>query len=254
MKNYTATDDRYKRQGDVQTDDATIRERLAKLPTLIEMPYNQIVRSYIDRYTQRGRAQVAALLGLNLYYMPIFEQALEQNGLPLELKYLPVIESGLDPNAVSKHGASGLWQFMIGTAKGMGLEVSSLVDERRDPVRSSEAATKYLRQLHDIYNDWSLAIAAYNCGPGNVNKALRRCEGEKKRFLDNLSIPAGGNTRICAMLHRRELCDELLQQTQHIPRPGKTAHIDRLRARQTANPFPTDCRRAPYPGRRNSDS
>lgn len=182
MKNYTATDDRYKRQGDVQTDDATIRERLAKLPTLIEMPYNQIVRSYIDRYTQRGRAQVAALLGLNLYYMPIFEQALEQNGLPLELKYLPVIESGLDPNAVSKHGASGLWQFMIGTAKGMGLEVSSLVDERRDPYASSAKAAQYLKDLFSTYGDWPLAIAAYNCGPGTVNKALRRAGGDSKNL------------------------------------------------------------------------
>ncbi len=182
MKNYTATDDRYKRQGDVQTDDATIRERLAKLPTLIEMPYNQIVRSYIDRYTQRGRAQVAALLGLNLYYMPIFEQALEQNGLPLELKYLPVIESGLDPNAVSKHGASGLWQFMIGTAKGMGLEVSSLVDERRDPYASSAKAAQYLKDLFATYGDWPLAIAAYNCGPGTVNKALRRAGGDSKNL------------------------------------------------------------------------
>ena len=178
MKNYTATDDRYKRQGDVPTDDATIRERLAKLPTLIEMPYNQIVRSYIDRYTQRGREQVAALLGLNLYYMPIFEQALEQNGLPLELKYLPVIESGLDPNAVSKHGASGLWQFMIGTAKGMGLEVSSLVDERRDPYASSAKAAQYLKDLFATYGNWPLAIAAYNCGPGTVNKALRRAGGD----------------------------------------------------------------------------
>lgn len=178
MKNYTATDDRYRRQGDVPTDDATIRERLAKLPTLIEMPYNQIVRSYIDRYTQRGREQVAALLGLNLYYMPIFEQALEQNGLPLELKYLPVIESGLDPNAVSKHGASGLWQFMIGTAKGMGLEVSSLVDERRDPYASSAKAAQYLKDLFATYGNWPLAIAAYNCGPGTVNKALRRAGGD----------------------------------------------------------------------------
>ena len=137
MKNYMATDDRYRREGDTRNDDKTIRERLAKMPTVIEMPYNQVVRSYIDRYTQRGREQVTVLLGLSHYYLPIFEQALEERGLPLELKYLPVIESGLDPNAVSRHGATGLWQFMIATAKGMGLEVNSLVDERRDPYLSS---------------------------------------------------------------------------------------------------------------------
>lgn len=181
MRNYTATDDRYRRQGDVPVDDATLRDRLAKLPTVIDMPYNSIVRSYIERYTSRGRDQVAALLGLSLYYMPIFEQALEENGLPLELKYLPIIESGLDPNAVSKHGAAGLWQFMIATAKGLGLEVSSLVDERRDPYLASQTAAKYLKDLYATYGDWSLAIAAYNCGPGMVNKAIRRAGGDPKK-------------------------------------------------------------------------
>lgn len=155
-------------------------KRLSSLPTVIEMPYNQIVRSYIDRYTKRGRAQVAAILGLSLYYMPIFEQALEEQGLPLELKYLPVIESGLDPNAVSRHGATGLWQMMLGTAKGLGLQVNSLVDERRDPYVASERAAAYLKDLYSTYNDWSLAIAAYNCGPGAVNKAIRRAGGEAK--------------------------------------------------------------------------
>lgn len=174
IKNYTATDDRYKNQGDVNADDETIKKRLSQLNTVIEMPYNQIVRSYIDRYVRKGRAQVAALLGLSHYYMPIFEQALEEQGLPLELKYLPVIESGLDPNAVSKHGAAGLWQFMLATGKGLDLEVSSLVDERRDPYASSTKAARYLKDLYSAYNDWSLAIAAYNCGPGTVNKALRR--------------------------------------------------------------------------------
>lgn len=178
LKNYTATDDRGTRAGDVATDDATIKDRLAKLHTVIDLPFNQIVRQYIDRYTSRGREQVTTLLGLSIYYMPIFEQALEENGLPLELKYLPVIESALNPNAVSRHGATGLWQFMLATANGMGLEVSSLVDERRDPYVSSKAAAKYLKDLHAAYGDWSLAIAAYNCGPGTVNKAIRRAGGD----------------------------------------------------------------------------
>ena len=178
LKNYTASDDRYKNQGDVNTSDAVIIERLGKMNTVIEMPFNQIVRSYIDRYTAKGRGAVSTLLGLSLYYMPIFEQALEEEGLPLELKYLPVIESGLNPNAVSKHGAAGLWQFMIATGKGLDLEVSSLVDERRDPYKSSHKAAKYLKSLYDTYGDWSLAIAAYNCGPGTLNKAIRRAGGE----------------------------------------------------------------------------
>lgn len=180
IKNYTATDNRYATEPDVEVDDEEMVRRLNALPTIIEMPYNQVVRSYIDRYTRKGRAQIAAILGLSLYYMPIFEQALEEQGLPLELKYLPVIESGLDPNAVSRHGATGLWQFMLGTAKGLGLEVNSLVDERRDPYVASERAASYLKDLYATYGDWSLAIAAYNCGPGNVNKALRRAGGDVK--------------------------------------------------------------------------
>lgn len=180
LKNYTATDDRYRKQPDVETSDATIRERLSRMNTVIEMPFNQIVRSYIDRYTSKNRAGVAAMLGLSIYYMPIFEQALEEAGLPLELKYLPIIESALNPNAVSHSGAGGLWQFMVATGKGLGLEVTSLVDERRDPYLSSKKAAQYLKSLYDSYGDWSLAIAAYNCGPGNVNKAIRRAGGDPK--------------------------------------------------------------------------
>lgn len=180
MKNYTATDDRYATERDIPVSDDVIISRLSELPTVIEMPYNQIVRSYINKYTNEDRAQVPALLGLGLYYNPIFEQALEEQGLPLELKYLPMIESSLDPNAVSKHGAAGLWQFMLATAKGLGMEVNSVIDERRDPYLSSEMAATYLKGLYDSYGDWSLAIAAYNCGPGTLNKAIRRAGGDPK--------------------------------------------------------------------------
>ena len=180
IKNYTATDRRFDRSDDVEVSDEVIVERLGKIPNVIEMPFNQIVREYIKKYTKEERGQVSALLGLGLYYNPIFEQALEEQGLPLELKYLPMIESSLDPNAVSKHGAAGLWQFMLATAKGLGMEVNSLVDERRDPYLSSEMAASYLKGLYDLYGDWSLAIAAYNCGPGTLNKAIRRAGGEPK--------------------------------------------------------------------------
>ncbi len=187
MQNYMATDDRYKSKDDVNTSDDTYRRRLSELPTIIEMPFNQVVKSHIERYTKKGRPMVASLLGLSNYYMPIFEQALEEEGLPLELKYLPVIESALDPNAVSRSGAAGLWQFMLITAKGLNMEVNSLVDERRDPYISSKKAAKYLKDLYNTYHDWSLAIAAYNCGPGNVNKALRRA-GNDPSTLDYWAI------------------------------------------------------------------
>lgn len=184
LKDYAVLDSDSENAADVPTSKEDFISRLQNLPTVIEMPYNQVVRSYIDMYTQRRRALVEEMLGLSIYYMPIFEQALEKEGMPLELKYLPVIESALNPDAVSRVGATGLWQFMLGTAKGLGLEVNSIVDERRDPIRSSELAAKYLKQLYGMYGDWSLAIASYNCGPGNINKALRRAGGGKKDFWD----------------------------------------------------------------------
>ncbi len=159
-------------------------QRLAKLPTVIDLPYNSIVGNYIDMYLTRKRGLVADMLALHNYYGRFFEEELLKEGMPLELEYLPVIESAINPNAVSRAGAVGLWQFMPATAKGLGMEINSLVDERRDPRISSRNAARYLKQLHDIYNDWSLAIAAYNCGPGNVNKALRRASGDSEEIKD----------------------------------------------------------------------
>ena len=151
-----------------------IVQRLSALPNVIEMPYNQVVRSMIDMYAGRRRKQVSYMLGLSSYYFPLFEEELEKGGLPLELKFLPVIESALNPQANSRVGAAGLWQFMPGTGKLYGLEINSLIDERRDPYRATQAAVRYLKDLYSIYNNWLLVIAAYNCGPGNVNKAIRR--------------------------------------------------------------------------------
>ena len=152
-------------------------DRLKRLPTIIEMPYNEVVQKFIDRYSGKLRRSVSYMLGASNFYMPVFEEALEAYNLPLELKYLPVIESALNPTAVSRVGATGLWQFMIGTGKRYGLEVNSLIDERRDPVKASYAAAHYLSDLYKIFDDWSLVIAAYNCGPDKVNKAIHRAKG-----------------------------------------------------------------------------
>ena len=165
-------------------------ERLKQLPTVIEMPYNNIVQQFIDRYSGRLRRSVSVMLGLQNFYMPIFEQALETYELPLELRYLPIIESALKPNAVSRVGATGLWQFMIGTARQYGLEITSLVDERRDPIKSTYAAVRYLKNLYKIFGDWHLVIAAYNCGPQNVNKAIHRAGGVKDYWHIYPYLPA----------------------------------------------------------------
>lgn len=160
-------------------DKETYKERLNRLPTVIEMPYNEVVQKFIDQYSGRLRRSISYMLGAQNFYMPIFEQALETYGLPLELRYLPVIESALNPKAVSRVGATGLWQFMLATGKAYGLEVNSLVDERCDIVKSSYAAAHYLSDLYRIFGDWNLVIAAYNAGPDNINKAIHRAKGVK---------------------------------------------------------------------------
>ena len=158
-------------------DDLTYAQRLHRLPNVVDMPYNDVVRKYIDLYSGRLRNSVSVLLGAGNFYNPIFEEALESYQLPLELRYLPIIESALNPTATSRAGAVGLWQFMIGTGKQYGLEVTSLVDERRDPIKASYAAARYLRDLYNIFGDWTLVIASYNCGPNNINKAIKRAGG-----------------------------------------------------------------------------
>ena len=154
-------------------------DRLKRIPSIIEMPYNEVVQKFIDRYSGRLRHSISYMLGASNFYMPIFEEALETYGLPLELKYLPVIESALNPTAVSRVGATGLWQFMLATGKRYGLEVNTLVDERRDPIKASYAAANYLSDLYKGFGDWNLVIAAYNCGPDQINKAIHRSKGSK---------------------------------------------------------------------------
>lgn len=161
-----------------QFSDSVYIQRLQNLPSIIDMTYNDKVRAFIELYVNKKRKNVKVMLGLAQYYFPIFEEILDKHGLPHELKYLTIIESALNPRAVSKMGASGIWQFMYTTGKLYDLQVNSLVDERRDPVKASYAAANYLKDLYNIYKDWTLAIAAYNCGPGNVNKAIKRAKGK----------------------------------------------------------------------------
>ena len=164
--------------------DSVFMRRLRALASPIQLPYNYIVRAYINRYIDPERSTLGRILGMSQYYFPLIEEELVKEGLPVELRALPIIESALSPTAVSHAGAAGLWQFMPSTGKSYGLEVNSLVDERRDPILSTKAACRYLRDLYNIYKEWSLAIAAYNCGPGNVNKALARAGSESRSFWD----------------------------------------------------------------------
>ena len=155
------------------------KQRLQALPFVIEVPYNEVVRRYILRYVKHSPRQLASLQRKAQYYFPIFEDILAKHGLPFELCYLPVIESALNPQAHSPMGAAGLWQFMPATGKKYGLEINSLIDERMDPIRSTEAACRFIKALYSVFGDWNLVIAAYNCGPGNVNKAIHRAGGKR---------------------------------------------------------------------------
>lgn len=173
-------------QGDtaiLQYSDSVYRTRLSKINSIISLPYGPIIRNHIHVYTIKQRDKFAAVLALKDYYFPMIEDVFDSYGLPAELKYMAVIESALNPNAVSRMGATGLWQFMYSTGRMYGLTINSIVDERRDPLKATHAAARYLKDLYKIYDDWILVIAAYNCGPGNVNKAIRR-SGNKKDYWD----------------------------------------------------------------------
>ena len=159
-------------------NDSIYADRLNRLQTIIQMTYNDVTKQFIERYANRHRRLISNMLGLSTYYMPMIENALDKYNMPQELKYLPIIESAFNPKAVSRVGAKGLWQFMFKTAKSYGLKANSYIDERFDPLKSTHAAIRYLRDLYNFFQSWDLAIAAYNCGPGNVKKAIIRSGGK----------------------------------------------------------------------------
>lgn len=163
--------------------DTMYAKRLASMPTIVRMPYNNMVRTCIDRYVKNGRSQVSYLLGISEFYFPLIEEEIDRLGVPHELKYLPIVESAMNPKAASRMGAKGLWQFIFSTGKIYGLKTNNYIDERLDPVKSTTAALLYLKDLYKMFQSWELAIAAYNCGPGNVKKAIVRSDG-KTDFWD----------------------------------------------------------------------
>jgi membrane-bound lytic murein transglycosylase D len=163
--------------------DSVYIARLAAIPTTVELSYNRVVKNYIDAYTKKKRPSVEVMLGLSEHYFPIFDEIFDYYDIPNEMKYMSIIESALNPKAYSRTRAVGLWQFMYGTGRMYGLEINSLVDERRDPIKATDAAARLSKDLYKIYGDWLLVIAAYNCGPGNVNRAIRR-SGGKTNYWD----------------------------------------------------------------------
>lgn len=213
--------------------DSVYAMRLASLPCIIPMPYNNVVRDCIDLYTERRRGLVRYMLGMADYYFPIIEKILDKHGLPLELKYLAVVESALNPVALSRVGACGLWQFMLPTGKQYDLTINSLIDDRRDPEKATEAACQYFKDLYSIYKDWSLVMASYNCGPGNVNKAIRR-SGGKTDFWDIFPyLPKETRSYvplfIAANYVMNYYCDHNLCPLEtNLPLATDTIHINRI--------------------------
>lgn len=170
----------YNTEQQIETNitDTLYAERLLSMPTVVNMTYNRTVKSCIEAYTTKNRSLVAYMLGISEFYMPIIEEEIDKAGIPNELKYLPIIESALNPKAVSRANAKGLWQFMFSTGKLYGLKSNNYIDERFDPIKSTRAAVRFLADLYKVFGRWDLAIAAYNCGPGNVKKAILRSDGK----------------------------------------------------------------------------
>ena len=212
--------------------DSIYMDRLSRIPSIIEMPYNEAVRKFIDMYAVRLRNKVSFMLAATNFYMPIFEEALDLYDLPMELKYLPIIESALNPTAVSRQGATGLWQFMLSTGKIYGLKTNTLIDERRDPIKSTWAAARYLKDLYDIYQDWNLVLAAYNCGPDTINKAIRRAGGATDYWTIYNFLPKETRGYVPAFIAANYImtyyCEhDICPMETQLPNNSDTIHIDK---------------------------
>ena len=208
--------------------DSIYISRLQKLNPYISVPYNRIIRNHIVYYTQKMPEKMERILGLATYYIPIFEEIFDQYDMPLELTAMAVIESALNPKAVSRARAKGMWQFMYSTAKRYGLTINSYVDERFDPIASAHAAARYLRDSYLIFGDWTLAIASYNCGAGNVNKAIRRSGGSKDFWEIYPYLPRetrGYVPSFFAALYAMRYYKEHNLTPEHIPMPPHTDTI-----------------------------
>ncbi|WP_073178923.1 LysM peptidoglycan-binding domain-containing protein [Flagellimonas flava] len=219
---------------DLPTD--TLKARLAVLneKTPFNISYNSSLESVIKSFLTRKKDLMQRMLTASQFYFPLFEQELDNQDIPLEIKYLAIVESALNPRARSRVGAKGLWQFMYGTGKMYGLKVSSYVDERHDPILATKAASKYLSKLHDIFDDWDLALAAYNSGPGNVNKAIRRSGGYKNYWNIRRNLPretAGYLPAFLATMYIFEYAEEHGLQYKKAERPyfeTDTVHVKNL--------------------------
>ena len=213
------------------------KKRLDSLQKQVPLSYNEFVQSYIDLYIYKRRPLIERLLGEGLYYFPIFEKALSDFGVPSELKYLPIIESALNPFAISRVGATGPWQFMYGTGKDYGLKINSQLDERRDPLRSSQAAAHYFKDMFARYGDWLLVIASYNCGKGNVDKAIRKAHGIKDFWAIQRFLPRETRTYVPAFIASSYIMSYANLHGLHMQNPSFSAHPDSLRLDQSVSLF-----------------
>lgn len=214
-----------------RTLDQLYRKRLHAMESAIPLTYNPLVREAIELYVNKRSRLLSLMLAKAAYYFPIIESALDKYGMPLELKYLAIVESALNPTAVSRAGATGLWQFMLPTGKAYGLHIDSMVDERCDPYKSSEAMARYFQDMYALYGDWMLAIAAYNCGPGNVNKAIRRSGGKTDFWQIYQYLPRETRSYVpffIAAFYAMEHYDEhdIRPNIVNVPLATDTIHID----------------------------
>jgi membrane-bound lytic murein transglycosylase D len=199
--------------------DSVYISRLKKIPSAVDLTYNNIVRRYIEVYTVKRRASVEVMLGLSEYYFPIFDQVFDYYGVPNELKYMTIIESALNPRAYSRARAVGLWQFIYSTGRTYGLTINSFVDERLDPYKESRAAAMYVKDLYNIFHDWTLVIAAYNCGPINVEKAIRRSGGHHNYWDIYYHLPRQTRGHIPAFIAATYVMNYYKEHNMHPLKP-----------------------------------